>query len=219
VSVAGLAKYLTGLTANNNKTWFEEHRAEYSALRADFTDFVADVIAQTAAFDPSVAYVEAKDALFRINRDLRFSKDKSPYKTTFSASFGSSGRQGAGPGYYLQIDASGELHHGAGLHQPEPAVLGRVRDSIVRSPEDFAEVIQAADFVREFGTLNGERLKRLPAGISADAPFQEELKLTSFWIGKTRDAKGSSWSDLAATVAADYQMMNPFLSWLRRASE
>jgi uncharacterized protein (TIGR02453 family) len=218
VSVAGVAEYLTGLTANNNKAWFEAHRDEYNALRAEFTDFVADVIVQTASFDPSVAGVEAKDALFRINRDLRFSKDKSPYKTTFSASFGSGGRHGAGCGYYLQIDASGELHHGAGLHQPEPTVLGRIRDSIVRSPDDFAEVIQSADFVREFGTINGERLKRLPAGVPANAAFQEELKLTSFWIGKSRDAKSSSWSDLATTVASDYRLMNPFLSWLRRAS-
>jgi uncharacterized protein (TIGR02453 family) len=218
VSVVGLAEYLTGLTANNNKTWFEAHRDAYNTLRAEFTDFVADVIAQTAAFDSSVAGVEPKDALFRINRDLRFSKDKSPYKTTFSASFGSSGRHGAGCGYYLQVDASGELHHGAGLHQPEPPVLGRIRDSIVRRPDDFAEVIQAADFVREFGAINGERLKRLPGGVPVDARFQEELKLTNFWVGKSRDAKAASWSDLATTVAADYRLMNPFLSWLRRAS-
>jgi uncharacterized protein (TIGR02453 family) len=218
MSVDRLAIYLTGLTANNNKTWFEEHRAEYNELRAEFTDFVADVIAQTAGFDPDVAHVEAKDALFRINRDLRFSKDKSPYKTTFSASFGSGGRHGAGCGYYLQIDASSELHHGAGLHQPEPAVLGHVRDSIVSAPDDFAEVIQSADFIREFGTINGDRLKRLPAGIPANSPFQEELKLTSFWVGKSRDAKGSSWSDLASVVAADYRLANPFLNWLRRAT-
>ena len=120
MSVAELAQYLTGLTANNNKEWFEAHRSEYTALRAEFTDFVADVIAQTAAFDSSVAHVDAKEALFRINRDLRFSKDKSPYKTTFSASFGPGGRLRGGPGYYLQIDASGELHHGAGLYQPVP---------------------------------------------------------------------------------------------------
>src|SRR5207302_9686031 len=136
-------------------------------LRGEFTDFVADVIAQTAGFDPSVASVQAKDALFRINRDVRFAKDKSPYKTAFAASFGSSGRHGGGPGYYLQIDASGQLHHGAGLHQPEPAVLGRVRDSIVNAPDDFAAVIHAPEFTREFGAIGGERLKRLPAGVPA----------------------------------------------------
>jgi uncharacterized protein (TIGR02453 family) len=187
-------------------------------LRAEFTDFVADVIAQTAAFDPDVAHVEAKDALFRINRDLRFSKDKSPYKTTFSASFGSGGRHGAGCGYYLQIDASGELHHGAGLHEPEPAILDRVRDSIVNAPDDFAEVIQSADFLREFGKINGDRVKRLPAGIPANAPFQEELKLTSFWVGQSHDARGASWSDLATAVASDFHLAFPFVSWLRRAS-
>ena len=90
-------------------------------------------------------------------------------------------------------------------------MLGRVRDSIVNAPDDFAEVIQSADFVREFGTINGERLKRLPAGVPANAPFQEELKLTGFWVGKSRDARGATWSDLAATVAGDYRLMNPFL--------
>jgi uncharacterized protein (TIGR02453 family) len=218
MSVASLAEYLAGLAENNNKMWFEANRAVYTALRAEFTDFVADVIAQTAAFDPSVADVPAKDALFRINRDVRFSRDKSPYKTTFSASFGPGGRHSQGPGYYLQIDATGELHDGAGLHEPEPAVLSRIRDSIVAAPDDFGEVIQSADFAREFGKINGERLKRLPAGIPANAPFQEELKLTSFWIGKTHDAKGVGWSDLATTVANDYRLTHPFLSWLRRAS-
>jgi uncharacterized protein (TIGR02453 family) len=218
MSVPELAAFLTGLTANNNKEWFEAQRATYTALRGEFTEFVADVIAQNAAFDPSVAHVDAKDALFRINRDLRFARDKQPYKTTFSAAFGASGRHGGGPGYYVQIDAAGQLHHGAGLHQPEPAVLGRIRDQIVRSPDEFAEVVQSADFVRELGRIDGPRLKRLPAGVPADAPFQDELKLTSFWVGKTIDARGATWSDLATTVAANNRRMYPFLSWLRRAS-
>lgn len=218
MSVAGLAEYLTGLTANNNQEWFESHRAEYTALRGEFTDFVADVIAQTAAFDPSVAHVDAKDALFRINRDLRFARDKQPYKTTFSAAFGSSGRHGAGPGYYLQIDAAGQLHHGAGVHQPEPAVLGRIRDRLVAAPDEFAAVVQSPEFTREFGKIDGPRLKRLPAGVPANAPFQDELKLTSFWIGKTFDAQGASWSALAIRMAADYHRMQPFLGWLRRAT-
>jgi uncharacterized protein (TIGR02453 family) len=219
MSIVRLAEYLTGLTAHNNKEWFEANRVEYTALRAEFTDFVADVIAQTAAFDPSVAHVDAKDALFRINRDLRFSKDKSPYKTTFSASFGSGGRHGGGCGYYLQIDAAGELHDGAGLHQPESPVLNRVRDSIVSAPDEFGSIIRDSEFVREFGTINGERLKRLPAGVPADAPFPDELRLTSFWVGKARNVKDASWSDLATTVAGDYRAANPFLTWLRRATE
>ena len=219
MSVARVAQYLTGLTANNNKEWFEANRAEYTALRAEFADFVADVIAQTAAFDSSVAHVDPKNALFRINRDLRFSRDKSPYKTTFSASFGPSGRHGGGPGYYLQIDAAGELHDGAGLHQPEPAVLNRVRDSIVNAPEDFAEVVRSADFLREFGAIKGDRLKRLPAGIPADAPFPDELKLTSLWVGKTHDATNATWTDLAATVVTDYRLAKPLVTWLRLASE
>lgn len=152
------------MTANNNKAWFEDHRAEYTTLRGEFTDFVADVVAQTAAFDPSVAHVQAKDALFRINRDVRFARDKSPYKTTFAASFGATGRHGGGPGYHLQLDAAGQLHHGAGLHQPEPAVLGRIRDSIVSAPNDFARVIQSAEFLCEFGAIQGERLGKTSPG-------------------------------------------------------
>jgi uncharacterized protein (TIGR02453 family) len=219
VSITGLADFLTGLTANNNKEWFEAHRSEYTALRGEFTEFVADVIAQTAAFDPSIANVVAKDALFRINRDLRFSRDKQPYKTTFSAAFGSSGRHGGGPGYYLQIDAAGQLHQGAGLHEPEPAALGRVRDRIVAAPDEFAAVVQSADFLREFGRLEGPRLKRLPAGLPADAPFPDELKLTSFGVGKTFDARGLTWEDLATSVATNFRQMQPLVSWLRRASE
>ena len=98
-------------------------------------------------------------------------------------------------------------------------MLNRVRDSIVKAPEDFAEVVRSADFLREFGAIKGDRLKRLPAGVPADAPFPDELKLTSFWVGKTHDATNATWTDLATTVVTDYRLAKPLVTWLRLATE
>src|ERR1044072_1659378 len=99
-----LTAYLAGLAANNEKAWFEASRAEYQALRDDFHGLVGDVIARIAEWGDRVRGVDPKDCIFRLYRDVRFSNDKTPYKTQFSAAIGERGRKGGSPGYYLEVD-------------------------------------------------------------------------------------------------------------------
>jgi len=107
-----LSTYLAGLAANNDRAWFEANRAEFQALRDDFHSFVGEVIAGVAGWDDSVRWVDPKDCVYRIYRDVRFSNDKTPYKTTFSAVIGERGRRGHGPSYYFQVDRNGTLMAG-----------------------------------------------------------------------------------------------------------
>src|SRR5215213_4148522 len=135
MNLARLTTYLAGLAENNDKAWFEANRAEYQALRDDFTALVGDVIARIAEWDDRVRWVDPKDCIFRIYRDVRFSHDKRPYKTNFAASIGERGRKDARPGYYFEVDEHGAMFLGGGVYMPEPERLARIRESIAEHPE------------------------------------------------------------------------------------
>jgi hypothetical protein len=163
-----LSTYLAGLAANNEKAWFEANRAGYQALRDDFHAFVGEVIAGVAAWDESVRWVDPKDCIFRIYRDVRFSNDKTPYKTTFSAVISERGRhEGHGPSYYFQVDQHGDFVllgnkrdeirlpiiiqvSDGDMDRPMPRIddagdelgLGPVRGAVLQE-KDFSRVVQA----------------------------------------------------------------------------
>ncbi|HYJ79855.1 MAG TPA: DUF2461 domain-containing protein, partial [Longimicrobiaceae bacterium] len=164
-----LTAYLAGLAAHNDKTWFDANRTEYQALRDDFTAFVDRVIAMVADWDDYAKGLTAKDCLFRINRDTRFSRDKSPYKTVFSAAIGK-GHATHNPGYYFHVDQNGTLLLAAGLHNPEPAQVARVRDHIVEHPDRLEKIVRQPGFKEMFEEIHGERLKRAPRGYAEDHP-------------------------------------------------
>lgn len=211
---ARLAAYLGALAENNEKEWFEAHRAEYQALRDDFTAFVGDVIGEISAWDESVRWTDPKDCIFRIHRDVRFSSDKSPYKTTFSAFVSERGRRIDGPGYYFHVDEKGTLFAAGGVYMPPAEPLGRIREHIFEHPETLQAVLRKRDFKRVFGELEGERLKRPPRGYPADAPMMEALKLKSFIVSRERDVRAES-SDVFVWITETFRTMYPFLRWLR----
>ena len=136
-----LITFLSGLALNNSKSWFEEHRPTYEQLRVEWFVFVGQVIDGISRFDPSVGSVSPKDALFRINRDVRFAKDKRPYKTTFSAAICPQGRSSGLPAYYFHIDEAGALFIGGGVWMPEPAILAQIRQHIGEHPERLSAVL------------------------------------------------------------------------------
>ena len=157
-----LITFLSGLALNNDKPWFEEHRPAYEQLRGEWLAFVGQIIDGISRIDPSVGIVSPKDALFRINRDVRFSKDKSPYKTTFSAAICPQGRSSGLPAYYFQVNEAGALFIGGGVWMPEPTILGQIRRHIAEHPEQLSAVLADPAFAATFGTIEGERLKRPP---------------------------------------------------------
>ena len=207
-----LQAFLAELKFNNEKAWFGAHRSEYQALREEFIDFMAGVIAGVAVTDPGVADIRARDTLFRINRDVRFAHDKSPYKTSFSAAISPGGRHSSLPLYYLQLGAD-ESFVAGGIYGPPPADVAIIRAYIERYPAKADALLNEASLQTEFGGLSaGDMLKRFPGGFEQ---VSELLKYRSFTVSAPLDAPNSD--DLSAQVIRKCAAMRPLHGWLREA--
>lgn len=214
-----LTAFLAGLAQDNRRDWFEAHRPEYQALRDQFTDFVGQVIERTADFDERVRWKDPRECLFRIYRDVRFSADKSPYKTTFSAYISEQNRRGAPPGYYLEVDEKGVLLAAAGIWLPPADVLARLRASLAEHPERFERVLRSRGFRKMFGELQGDRLTRPPRGYTAETPLIEHIKRKSYIVWRETDARQVTHDDALAYVVESYRTARPLVDWVRRVLE
>jgi uncharacterized protein (TIGR02453 family) len=173
-------KFLKDLKKNNNKDWFDENRKQYQIAKDDFAEFVASLLEDIAKFDPRLKGTEAKDCIFRIFRDVRFSKDKTPYKSHFGANMAPGGRKGFLGGYYLHVDTAGESMIAGGSYHPEPDQLAAIRQEIDYNIKEFKAILNKKDFKTNFGELEDfDKLKRVPKGYDADHPEAELLKLRS----------------------------------------
>ncbi len=220
--IRDLIQYLAELSENNNRAWFVMNKPRYDILRAEFLELVTGLIADISKFDPAVAGCSPKKALFRINRDMRFSHDKSPYKTTFSAAITASGlkksSQGGGPAYYFQIDASGTLLVAGGEYMPPADRLRAVRLHVIDDAVGFGKLLKNKKLKETFGSLQEEgKLTRPPKGFEADAPHIEYLKLKSFMVWKETGLKKKIPDDLAKEILAGFKDSYPLISWLRQA--
>ncbi len=225
-------QFLAELSVNNEKLWFDAQRPRYALLRAEFVRFVAHALERLRRVDPTLEGVRAEQCLFRINRDTRFSHNKSPYKTQFSAALSREGRGSSSPVYYLHLDYQGELFVAGGIYAPDNAVLERVRRFMVEHPKSLEQTLQHPDLERFLapngGTLEGERLKKLPKGFAQGSPHPELLRLKQFVVSKSfnlfdgpdfdgPDLNGPEVSPLEF-VGQNFTAMFPLLEWLRKAS-
>ena len=174
-----LNKFLTLLNKNNSREWFEKNRLEYENLKIDFTQFLSLLIAGLSKYDRQIAAVEAKKAMFRINRDVRFSSDKSPYKTNFGASIKQEGKKSDYAGYYIHIEPKKSFLAG-GLYLPEAGILKKVREAIDYDPAIFRKILSSKNFKSYFKELQGAQLKNPPKGFDAAHPALDLLKFKSF---------------------------------------
>ena len=173
-----LFDFLRQLKKNNNRDWFLKHKARYeSDVRDPALRFISDAgpglkkISAHLVADPR----PVGGSLFRINRDIRFSADKSPYKPNVGMSFGhDEGREAAAPGFYLHIEP-GESFAGGGIHMADNPTLNKVRDAIVADPSGWKRIVGGAQFAPLFTNM-GEALKRAPQGYDPDHPLVEDLK-------------------------------------------
>jgi uncharacterized protein (TIGR02453 family) len=176
--------FLTDLEKNNNREWFQENKKRYDAALKNVQDFVTQLIAGISAFDASVSSQNAKDCIFRIYRDVRFSHDKTPYKTHFGAYIALGGRKGGNAGYYIHIQNNTSFVVG-GLWSPELPVLKRIREEIYYAPEELVEIIENKKFKSAFGELITEDcLKKAPKNYPADFQYVELLKYRHFCAEK-----------------------------------
>ena len=199
-------KFLKDLKKNNNKLWFDEHRKQYENAKADMLLLSAKMIDAIASFDEPIGILEPKNCTFRINRDVRFSKNKDPYKSNMAAYFNKDGKKGIGAGYYLHIEP-GKSFAAGGIWMPEPAVLAGIRQEIDYNYKEWQSIITNKNFKKLFmDGITGDALIRPPKGYEDNNPAINFIKMKSFIVNKTfTDAEVQNTSfvkDVAASFAA-----------------
>jgi uncharacterized protein (TIGR02453 family) len=215
-----LTQFLAELSENNNRAWFVMNKPRYDILRVEFLELVTKLIADLGKFDPAVADCNPKKALFRINRDMRFSKEKIPYKTHFSAAINASGlkrpHQGGGPTYYFHINETGTLLIAAGEWMPPPERLRAIRQHVIDDAAGFTKLLKNKKLKETYGELQEEgKLSRPPKGFDADVPHLEYIKLKNFIVWHELDVR--KVSDLGKMLASDFKDAYPLVTWLRQA--
>jgi uncharacterized protein (TIGR02453 family) len=219
---ASTLKFLKDLKKNNNKTWFDSNRKTYETAKADFTLFIQAVIDTHSKIDPSIKDLKAKDCMFRINRDVRFSKDKSPYKTNMGASINKGGKKAwNSAGYYFHLEPGG-CFAGGGIYMPEPATLHKIRQEIDYNLPAFMKILNAKKFKSVYGDLDRNTeytLSRVPKGYEPDNPAAEYLKLKSFIaMVKISDADLIS-KHLVKKTAASFEALQPVIEFINKSVE
>lgn len=212
-------RFLTQLSQNNHKPWFDAHRSEYEAARIDFQNFIQLVIDDLQRTDATLAGIAARDCLFRIARDVRFSKDKSPYKINFAASIKRGGKKSPFAGYYFHLEPGKSLV-GGGLWMPEAPQLKAVRQEIDYCWEEFQKIIQAPDFKTTYGDLYRSpetELITTPKGYEKDHPAIQYLKLKSFFVETSFTDAALTTSGLHTKTVAVFKTVYPLIAFLNRA--
>jgi uncharacterized protein (TIGR02453 family) len=174
--------FLSNLAENNHKAWFDENRKAYEAAKKDVTEIVAQVIKGVAEFDPAIGAIEPKKAVFRIFKDVRFSKDKTPYKTNMGAWMAPGGKASVFAGYYLHLEPGGKSFVAGGSYMPPSNILKAIREAIDYDAESLEKILNTPEFIAAFGGLEGEKLKTTPKGFAKDHPSIELLRHKSFVV-------------------------------------
>lgn len=209
--------FLAQLARNNNRPWFETHRPDYERARSLFESLVVELILGIGRFE-DMGGVTPKDSVMRIHRDVRFSKDKSPYKTGMGASIGPGGKKGYRFHYYLHLQPGGESMVAGGLHEPEPAQISAFRAAISRDARAFKSIIAARGFRQCFGEVYGVRLKTAPRGYDASHPEIELLRLKEVVAMHRLPDEAVLAPGLEAHIVKVCAAMKPFLEYLRHVA-
>lgn len=211
-------QFLKGLKKNNNKPWFDAHRPAYETAKKDFEGFIHGLLQKHGAKDNTISTLEAKKCLFRINRDVRFSKDKSPYKSNMGASMTAGGKKSPLAGYYFHMEP-GKSFVGGGLYMPMPDQLAKVRQEIDYNFDEFKKIVGSKKFKDVFGGMDiseGMQLSRVPKGYEAENPAAEFLRLKSFIaFAEITDADLTS-KDLTKKALKAMETIQPLLEFLNR---
>ncbi len=222
-SAATLA-YLRNLKRHNERPWFEAHRAEYEGdVKAPMRELIEEMDVRLAHLAPEIIG-DPKRSMFRIYRDIRFSTDKSPYKTHASCWFyhrdGTRGvgreAAGGGAGFYFQI-APGDSFTGGGMWMPPREALIKLRDAIAEDPKSFAKIATDKRVMRRFGGLDEEAmLRRVPRGFAPDHPGARWLKFQSFVTGRALSDAQAVSARLPALLETDFKLMVPLVRWINQ---
>ncbi len=209
--------FLKALKKNNNRDWFNEHKSEYENAKDNVLGFIQELVVAFSTFDSSLRGLEAKDCLFRIYRDTRFSKDKTPYKTNLGASINAGGKKSMGPGYYVHLEPGGSFIAG-GIWMPPADEVKKIRQEIDYNGKDLKKILTKPSFKKAFGGLSREHaLKTAPKGYPKDHPDIELLKLNSFIVWKNVSDKDILGPKSIKTLTTLGKEMKPLMDFLKTA--
>lgn len=209
--------FLRKIKKNNNTEWMKANKEEYLEARKEFEFLVQELIVRLSQWDDRFSYLEPKNCIFRFNRDIRFSDNKSPYKENFAAFFGIGGKKSTLPGYYFSISTK-EIFAGGGLWQPEPDKLIKVRRYVAENGDELQKIIKDKKFVKTFGTLSDEdTLKRVPKGFDSEHEYADFLKLKSFIASKEFTAKEALEKGFGQKIDKALKELKPLNDFLHKA--
>ncbi len=212
-------QFLRELQANNNREWFQENKPRYETAKTEFENFIDALILEIGSFDETIRHQTAKNCVFRIYRDVRFSKDKSPYKTHFGAHITSAARRSeihSRAGYYIHIEPGSSMLAG-GAYLPQSDWLKSIRHEIAFNGDEFRKILAGSDFKKYFGTMEGEKLKTTPKDYPADHPEIELLKHKSFLASHNPGDEVVTGGDFLKHAARVFKALHPFDEFLNRA--
>ena len=201
--------FLTDLAANNQREWMQENKKRYEVAKLEFKEIVSFLLEGIGTFDETVQGLEPKDCIFRINRDIRFSKDKSPYKTNFGAAMMEGGKKTGNPTYYLHVQP-GKSFVAGGVYMPDAENLKKIRQEIDYNSEELRNIVKEDRFRKLFGQMTGESLKTAPKGYPKDHPNIDLLRMKSFLVTKDLSDKDVLAKNFIARITEMYQVMYPF---------
>ncbi|MBN2236301.1 MAG: DUF2461 domain-containing protein [Bacteroidales bacterium] len=216
MNVKPIIDFLNELKDNNNREWFLVNKSRYEEARQTMYSMLGQLISEISKFDSSIASVEPKDCLFRIYRDVRFAKDKNPYKTNMGGFIVPGGKNSGNAGYYLHLEPENSFV-GGGIYMPEAARLKAIRNEIYYSENEINEIINQKDFKNYFSKISGDALVRPPKGFDPEFKSMELLKLKSYTMIHPIGNNDFNNPHLIQEMAKIFKAMYPLNTFLNRA--
>lgn len=211
-------KFLQALSKNNDRNWFEKNKGTYLQAKENFDAFVSAFLNELIKFNPDMAGLNPKKLAFRIYRDVRFSKDKKPYKTNMGAGFSPGGKMIQEPGYYLHIEPGNKSFIAGGLYMPDPSNLGKIRQEIDYNGERLEKILKDKKFTKWFkGFDDFDKLKTVPKGFAKDHPRLDWLKHKSFIVSHPFTDKEVKEKNFLKNITLASQAMKPLNEFLTEA--
>lgn len=217
--ISACMKFLEEVKENNNREWFLANKDFYLEAKAEFEKLVSKIITEIGKFEPSIANLQAKDCVYRQYRDVRFSKNKTPYKVHMGAYLNPGGKKVNTPGYYLHLEPGNKNIFGGGLWEPDKDDLKKVRQEIDYNLADWEKIIKNKKIKKSYPTslsIQGA-LKTRPAGYDVENPAIEYLKLKSFILSHSFTDKEVLEKNFIKEVAKHATNLKPVLDFLNKA--
>jgi uncharacterized protein (TIGR02453 family) len=209
-----ILEFLIDLQFHNNRNWFKENDARYRAAKLEFESFIDELMPEVKKLDPTIDIVEGKKSIFRIYRDVRFSKNKEPYKTNMGGHICRGGRKSYFGGYYIHNEPDNSFI-GGGVYMPFPSHLKAIRTEIFNNIDEYKKIIFSKEFVSTFGEVQGSKLKMAPKGYDKEFPDIDLLKFKDYTVMhkiSNEDLLSSNFKERVLSVFKQQVKFNDFLN-------